>query len=53
MNERTAKNAALSLLIARKINEGMDVKDALDAVLGDGTADKLISDVYHALRGEN
>ena len=46
------KNAAISRLIMEKVSEGMDAKQAIDAVLGEGTTDSVIDTVYHTLRGE-
>lgn len=44
------KNAAISAMIVAKMNEGMTVREALDAVCGAGTFEKLAGDVYDALR---
>ena len=47
-----AKQAMISTMILAKVAEGMNVRQALDAVCGEGSADRLIDSLYHELRGE-
>lgn len=44
------KNQVISSLIIANVNSGMALREALDAVLGNGTYDQIASDVYDALR---
>lgn len=44
------KHQALSTLVLEKITSGMVASEALDAVFGPGTFDKLAADVYEALQ---
>lgn len=44
------KNAEISRRILAKIAEGLTVQAAMDAVLGEGTAARVIGEVYDALR---
>ena len=44
------KNAEISRRILAKIAEGLDVRQALDAVCGEGTAARVIGEVYDALQ---
>lgn len=44
------KNAEISRRILAKVAEGMTIRDAIDAVLGQGTCEQVISDLYDALR---
>ena len=46
------KNAEISRRILAKIAEGMNVREALDAVCGAGMSDRLVDSVYRELRGE-
>lgn len=46
------KNQAISAMILAKVAEGMDVREALDAVCGAGSFERLASNLYHQLRGE-
>lgn len=46
------KNAALSLRILLKMSEGMTPDQALDAVLGAGTFQRIAGEVYDQLRAE-
>lgn len=46
----TDKNAKISQMILSKMEAGLSVKEAIDAVLGNGTSDKLISDLHDKLR---
>ena len=47
-----AKQAEISRQILAKVATGMSVRDALDAVCGEGSADRLIDTLYRELRGE-
>jgi hypothetical protein len=49
----TEKNAAISRMILAKQAQGMSVRDAIDAVLGAGTYDRIAGEVYDALRSRN
>ena len=44
------KQQALSVKVLSKIAEGMTAAEAMDAVFGPGTFDKLASEVYDALQ---
>ena len=46
------KTAEISRRILATVGEGMTIPDALDAVLGAGRYDEIVSDLYHAMRGE-
>ena len=48
----TAKQAEISRRILQKVAAGMDVREAIDAVCGEGSADRLISSLYRELRGQ-
>lgn len=50
--DQITKNAVISAMIVAKMNQGMDIRQAIDAVLGEGMYMKIASDVYHQLRGE-
>ena len=41
----------ISLKIAALVAAGMQINEAVDAVLGAGTYEKLAADLYDALRG--
>jgi len=45
-----AKQTEISRRILKMVAEGMNVRDALDAVCGEGSADRLIDTLYHDLR---
>lgn len=45
-------NATISARILFLVSQGMDVSEAVNAVLGAGAFEKLASDVYDALRKE-
>ena len=45
-----AKQTEISRRILTLVAEGMNVRDALDAVCGEGSADRLINTLYHDLR---
>ena len=45
------KTQAISAMILAKVAEGMTVREAIDAVIGAGTSEKLIGDLYEQLRG--
>jgi hypothetical protein len=42
------KTQQISLAILTKINAGMSVKDAINAVLGEGTFEQIASDIWEA-----
>ena len=44
------KNQAISLMILGKVAQGMTIREAFDAILGEGTVEKLAGEVYDALR---
>lgn len=44
------KNTIISGRILSKMSEGLSVPEAVDAVLGEGTYEKVASDVYDKLR---
>lgn len=46
------KNAAISAAIMAHRENGMSLRDAFDAVLGEGAYAKLASDLYDALRAK-
>lgn len=46
------KHAAISTMILAKVAEGMDIADAMDAVMGAGSYKAMVSRVYHALRAK-
>lgn len=46
------KNAAISAQILSLIEEGHNVRAAIDAVLGAGTASQIVSELYDALRAK-
>lgn len=48
----TQKNAEISRRILVKIAEGMTLKAAFDAVLGDGRYDAMIGEIYDTLVAE-
>jgi len=49
----TSKNSEISKKILELINYGASEQQAIDAVLGAGTYDKLVSDLYNSLnKGE-
>jgi phosphosulfolactate phosphohydrolase-like enzyme len=45
-----AKNREISRRILLHVAAGMDIRQAVDAVLGAGTVAKIIDEVYEALR---
>ena len=45
-------NAAISARILAAMGAGLPVNEAIDAVLGAGTTDKLVSDLYDELRAK-
>lgn len=47
-----AKNVQISAMIAARIASGASTREAIDAVLGAGTYDRLASDLYDALRAK-
>jgi hypothetical protein len=44
------KNAAISMMILAKVSEGMTLRQAFDAVIGEGRFDAMVSDLYDDLR---
>ena len=44
------KQQALSLMILKNIADGMTASEAMDAVFGPGTFDKLAGEVYEQLQ---
>lgn len=48
--QTAAKNAKISALILAEIRAGRTLPEAIDAVLGTGTYQKIAGDVYDALR---
>jgi len=46
----TDKTAAISRMILTKVAEGMTLAAAIDAVLGAGRCESLVSEVYETLR---
>lgn len=46
------KNAKISAMIIAKMQEGLDIREAFDAVLGEGAYMKLAGEVYDALRAK-
>lgn len=44
------KATAISLMILEAKNRGLTIAEALDEVCGDGTYDKLVSELYDELR---
>jgi hypothetical protein len=47
------KNAEISRRILVKVAEGMNVRQALDAVCGEGMFSKLVSNLYDELRQQS
>lgn len=47
------KNARISAMILAKMQEGMDLRAAFDAVLGEGAYMKLAGEIYDELRAKN
>lgn len=46
------KNAIISAHIVGKMVEGMTVAEAIDAVIGDGTFQRIASDLYDTFNSE-
>jgi hypothetical protein len=46
------KTQEISRRIIEKVSEGMTVKDAINAVIGAGTFERLASDLYDDLRAK-
>lgn len=46
------KNSAISAMILSLVAEGMDIAAAMDAVCGEGSYDRMVSDLYDGLRGK-
>lgn len=51
-NGAATKNAAISAAILMKLAEGASMKDAVDGVLGAGWFDRIVGDLYDALRAK-
>jgi hypothetical protein len=47
------KQQIISARILKLVNEGRDLRAAMDEVLGAGAFDKLAGDLYGALRGNS
>ena len=47
------KNAAISRMILAKEAEGLTIREAIDAVLGAGSYERIAGEVYDALRARN
>lgn len=45
-------SATISRMIVSKVNAGMQIDQAVDAVLGAGTYKRIAGEVYHALRAK-
>ena len=50
-NNDMTKAQAISKMILDNIAKGMEPREAVDAVLGEGTFEGLAADVYDALNG--
>ena len=48
----TDKNTVLPVAVGTLVKAGVDIKEAMDAVFGEGAYMKLAGQVYHQLRGE-
>lgn len=48
----TDKNTVLTVAVGTLVKAGVDIKEAMDAVFGEGAYMKLAGQVYHQLRGE-
>ena len=48
----TDKATVLTVAVGTLVKAGVDIKDAMDAVFGEGACLKLAGQVYHQLRGE-
>lgn len=46
------KAQAISAMILNELNNGADVKTAIDTVLGAGTHEKLAGEIYDQLRAQ-
>lgn len=46
------KDQAISVMLTSMMDAGWDVGDAIDEVLGEGTFEHIVSDVYDALRAK-
>lgn len=45
-------NQQISVAILSKVAQGLSLRDAIDAVLGAGTFEKVAGDLYDALRAK-
>ncbi len=48
--ETTDKNTVFTVVIGTLIQKGMDVKDAIESVFGEGSYEKMAGQIYEALR---
>ena len=48
----TDKNTVLTFAVGTLVKSGIDIKDAMDAVFGEGAYMKMAGQVYRQLRGE-
>lgn len=48
----TDKNTVLTVAVGTLVKAGVDIKEAIDSVFGEGAYMKLAGQVYHQLRGE-
>lgn len=47
------KNAQISMMILEKIATGLSVREAVDAVLGEGTSKRLAEELYDEIKKRN
>lgn len=52
-NSAAIKNAAISAMILTKRLEGMSMREAFDAVIGEGAYSKLAGEIYDELRARH
>ncbi len=50
--EQKAKHAQITAAILAKVAQGLTVREAIDAVLGAGTVQRVAGEVYDALRAK-
>ena len=48
----TDRNTVLTVAVGTLVKAGADIRDAIDAVFGEGAYMKLATTVYHQMRGE-
>jgi hypothetical protein len=46
----TDKNTVFTVVIGTLIQKGMDVKDAIESVFGEGSYEKMAGQIYETLR---